>query len=120
MELTYEQLGYVKRLISAGVVIDEALKEFPEAEIAIIRGYDEFPNQPYVKGAYFSRSKAADAAKKIPRNGDGDLSDTYLIIASTVSNLRGGVIMDSRTEKLLDDIDIALVHCYLSAQLDAT
>jgi hypothetical protein len=59
--------------------------KFPDATIAIIRGYDNFSYEPYTQGAFFDEELAEKVMAKIPPNGT--LADTYHVVTGTIKDL---------------------------------
>jgi hypothetical protein len=115
MELTREQLRKVENYVSDGKSLEEVLAKFPNATIAIIRGYDNFSYESYTKDAYFSEEKAKRNMAEIKPNGS--LPDTYHVLTGTVLELDQGKISDRRIGRVLDEIDVGMVYSYLKSHL---
>lgn len=86
-ELSEKELKIIQKKVAKGQRLNEILiKEFPNAAISIIEGYDNFSYEAYIEDAYFSYSKAAEAMRKIKPNGT--LSDSHTIVRETAKSLR--------------------------------
>jgi len=115
-ELTGSQLIMIRKQVSDGVPLEELLlSQFPDATIAIIRGFDNLSEEPYNKGAYFDERRAVEAMAEIPPNGT--LPDTYHIVTCTVSDLSCRRILDMRTEDPLDEVDVSMAYASLRERL---
>lgn len=127
MKLAQEQLAYLRgRLVDEGARLDEVLlPRFPEATVAIIRGYDPFYRRGYVKGAYFDESQArkvmaqmlSEARSRVLPDGSSVPVDDHYIMTGTVMQLEQMVITDPRTQQPLTDIDVAMVYALLCESL---
>lgn len=116
MDLTQEQVRKIGKQVSEGVALEELLpNQFPDARIAVIRGYDNFSSEAYTKGAFFDENQARQVMAEIPPNGT--LPDTYHIVTGTVGDLVDGRISDRRTGQPLDDIDRSMVYSSLRERL---
>ncbi len=116
MELTQEQVRKIGKQVSDGVALEDVLpSQFPDARIAVIRGYDNFSYEAYTKGAFFDQNQAEKVMAEIPPNGT--LPDTYHIVTGTVKDLQDGKISDMRTRQPLDDIDRSMVYSSLQERL---
>ena len=101
-ELTQEQLRTIAEQSFNEVTI--FLNQFPDVRITVIRGYDNLSCRSYTQGASFYEDQARQEMVEIPRNGTGELSDTYHIITGTIRDLQESRMVDGRTEKPLDDM----------------
>ncbi|MGV8151014.1 MAG: hypothetical protein ACP5NV_04765 [Candidatus Woesearchaeota archaeon] len=86
MKIGTEDIENIKSL--NGKLSDTLIQLYPDAEIYIIRGTDNFSNENYIKDAYFEKNKAYAVASKIkPKCSQDDMSDTYNIYMKTPRNL---------------------------------
>jgi len=114
-ELTQEQLRTIAEQAFNDVTL--LLNQFPDARIAVIRGHDNFSYEAYTQDVFFDEGHARQEIAKIPRNGTGELSDTYHVITGTIRDLQEGRMVDERTGKLLDDLDIRMTYSSLQKRL---
>lgn len=115
-KLTQEQVRTIGKHVSDGVALEEVLpSQFPDARIAVIRGYDNFSDEAYTKGAFFDEDQAKQVMGEIPPNGT--LPDTYHVVTGTVQDLQAGNIIDMKTRLPLDDIDRSMVYSSLQERL---
>jgi len=84
--------------------------KFPDAEIFIIRGLDNFSYEYYIKSAYFDDVSAFVKMINIPANGSPGLCDTYEIYKETPKTL-----LNSRT---FDEIDRMMIYDALEHNYD--
>ncbi len=118
MELTQNQLRNIKEQVYNGTALDKLLStQFPDASIAIIRGYDNFSYEAYTKEAFFNKEQAKKIEEKIKPNGTENLCDTYHIITGTVKDLNEGKISDLKTRQPLDNHDIKMIYDSLKENL---
>ncbi len=119
MELTKEQLGYVQHEMRRCRRIDEILKsEFPEALICIARGYDNFSSEAYTSAAFFSMEEAMSVvAEKVPNGSNRNISDSFQVIAGTPEDIEMGRVVDSRTRRGMDAVDVAMIYNSLTRLL---
>jgi hypothetical protein len=115
MELNQKQIETLKKQIMDGEDLKKVLNQFPNAEIAIIMGWDRFSYESYVKDAYFSKERAKEIMDKIPPNGTPDLSDIYHIIIIKTKELNQEKIKHGTDT--LDEIHIKFVYEYLEKAL---
>lgn len=114
MELTPQQLNEIYEQVSSGSSLTEVLlNKFPDAEITVIKGYDNFSYESYVSRAYFSVSQAMKAMDELVRDGNQykELKDTYQITIGKVADLMKLRISRGKTqEPLLDDTDKVMFY----------
>jgi hypothetical protein len=76
-------------------------KDYPNAEIFIIREYDRFSYEDYTQDAFFEKDKAYSNMSKIPPNGSPIMCDTYQVYTETPLSLR---------RKPWDDVDRLIIY----------
>ena len=115
--MTEDRFKEIKTKLNEDSLEQVLLRAFPDIEIFIIRGFDEFSEVAYVHSAYFNKGDAEIVMRNTHLNGDKDMADTYHLIATTFSQIYNGKVYDHRTEKPLDSIDINLVYKSLVERL---
>lgn len=120
MELTAEQLReFREEVVLRQDLSKNLLERFPDVEISIIRGHDNFSYEAYTSGAFFREEEAVQRMREIPPSGDRDLADTYHVIRCKLSDLEAGRIYDGKTKDPLDDIDRRMIYDFLDEKLAA-
>ncbi len=118
LQLSYEQLIEVKNQVVGGTAIRDVLEgNFPMAEIAIIRGYDQLAYDTYIAGAFFDKQIAQDKMAKISLKKIKP--DLYHIVTGTISDLEEGKIKDLPRLRPFNECDIRRVYKELEIALEA-
>ena len=122
MQLNTKQKEYVTKQISKGgkQLADVLGREFPSAEITIVRGHDRFDRSRYNYKACFSDVEAI-AEKLIaecsPNWGDREIRDIFYLVRGTFICLQEGEVFDPETEKPLNGVDRLLIYGLLKSSL---
>ena len=109
-----ERLFEEDNVVQRKLLEDILSREFPNATIAIIRGYDHFSDEAYTHDAYFSELDARTSMTQIKPNGDKDLKNTYHLIIVNPRMLLLNQVIDKKTEKELEDIDKIIIYAKLA------
>jgi hypothetical protein len=138
MELMKKQLEEIGERVSSGSDLRDILvTQFPEAEISILRRYNNDSGEASTEDVFFERVVATDYVRKeILSKVTEDLSEThpflknstllritenlpesYHILGSSIRRLEEGKVRDRKTKQLLEDLDKADIYFFLEDQL---
>jgi len=105
----------VHNTLRCGLLEKILYDQFPNATIAVIRGYNNFFDEAYTKDVFFNEDDAKTAMAEIPPGRA--LPDTYHLITGKVRDLNEGKISDKRTQQPLDFIERSMIYDLLQEKL---
>jgi hypothetical protein len=101
MKIEEKELKEINKKAKMRALENILTKDYPNAEIYVVRGFDRFSYEDYTKDAFFDEDKAYNAISKISPNGSPGLCDKYSIHTETPSSLR---------EKPWDNVDRMMIY----------
>ena len=103
MKLTEDDVKNIKENMGRENLESIMTKKFPDAELYITRGHDEFSYEYYTQDVHLDEEKAYADMRKIPSNGSPDLCDTYKIHKETPITLDTSTTFDEFDRKMIYD-----------------
>ena len=123
MQFEHYHAGYIWwQLTTEGKSLSEILvKEYPEANVYILRGHDMCSDESYNKAASFYEEDIVAVhllSESFPNGTDKEISDRFYLIQTPLIDIHTCETIDPETGQFLDGIDKTVIYSYLLGSIE--
>ncbi len=127
MKLNPDQLEAIRQRLAYPVshtlhttLGDYLERVYPNAEIAVLMGYNASDDCGFNQGAFFDLNEARVTLLQLRSNGSPELKNEYHILKGTIEDLTEGRMVDEMTGKALGDSDKKMIYASLQVEFSAS